>query len=166
MAWQNLDWQIRLHIAERAQLVSWKITKTPRNHTPRTEAGTIRRNTGEPDICDEKEDHLLDEEPEAKFTSMITSLAKPSGPQCRICLVCSTSNNKFHHHRRKGNCKRETQVAYAVTQKTLMHVPTATLPTLWPTSLRTPSISTVRQVIDSAVDPNQEVGTRYGCGIC
>lgn len=109
-----------------------------------------------------EEDHSFDEEPEANFTSTVTSEAKPIGPQCRTCLVHSASNNKLHHHLRKDNCKREIQVAHAVTQKTHSHVPTALPPTPLPTPMLTSSKSSTRRVIESTADPNQEIGTGYG----
>ncbi|MCJ1345317.1 hypothetical protein MMC31_003524 [Peltigera leucophlebia] len=58
-----------------------------------------------------------------------------------------------HNHLRKEGCKRKRKTAYAVTQRTPLHVPKATPPT---------STSTVRKVIDLAVGPNQEIGTGYG----
>lgn len=89
-------------------------------------------------------------------------VAKPIGPQCRTCFVHFTSNNKLHHHLRKDNCKREIQVGHAVTQKTHSHVPTALPPTPLPTPMPTTSKSNTRRVIESTVDPNQEIGTGYG----
>ena len=106
----------------------------------------------DPDAYDDEEDHLLDEEPDANFTSTVTP-TKSSGPQCRTCLVYFTSNNKLHQLLRKDNCKIMTQIACAVTQNIPTHVPKATQPT---------STSTVRKVIDSAVDSSQEIGTGYG----
>ena len=110
----------------------------------------------DPDAYDDEEDHLLDEEPDANFTSTVTP-TKSSGPQCRTCLVYLTSNNKLHQHLRKDNCKRTRQIACAVTQKIPTHVPKATQST---------STSAVHKVIDSAVDPSQEIGTEYGFRGC
>ena len=163
-----------------AHFVSKKTIETPRKHTPRTKTQAIRRILAkgnkaylveednesleecfgpnknidyyDPDAYDDEEDHLLDEEPDANFTSTVTP-TKSSGPQCRTCLVYFTSNNKLHQHLRKDNCKRMTQIACAVTQNIPTHVPKATQPT---------STSTVRKVIDSAVDSSQEIGTGYG----
>lgn len=136
----------------RALLVSKKITKLPKSHIPRTNWND-KRNTGrgkrkaylveediegseeqfgpekdidyyDPDMHEE-ENQFLDEEPDADFTSAVTSLAKPIDPQCFTCLVHFTSNNKLHHHVRKDNCKREIQITHAVTQKTSLQVSTA-----------------------------------------
>lgn len=109
-----------------------------------------------------EEDHSFDKKPEANFTSTVTSVAKPIGPQCRTCLVHFTSNKELHHQLRKDNCKCEIQVAHEVTQKTHSQVPTALPPTPLPTPMPTPSKSNTRRVIESTVDPNQEIGTGYG----
>ena len=79
----------------------------------------------DPDAYDDEEDHLLDEEPDANFTSTVTT-TNSSGPQCRTCLVYFTSNNKLHQHLRKDNCKRMTQTACAASQEIPTHAPKAT----------------------------------------
>ena len=117
---------------------------------------------------------FLDEELDANFTSPVTSPAKPIGPKCRTCLVHFTFNNKLHHHLRKDDCKSEIPLAHTITQKTPSQISIASLPTPQPmflpksqpksplTSLPTSSKSNIRRVIDSTVNPNQEIGAGYG----